>query len=256
MTLLALFACSAPELLSIHDVAEGSYTVVVPDGVDPATAPALFHLHPNGLGDRTAGQESVQQALADEGLVGVFPQGWGTDASTDWNVGDNRHDIPRDDVAFLDDVAADVIDRYDPPSMWLGGASKGGAMTFELACLADESPFDGFVPMTGAIEKELPGPCTHPARPIRHLEGKKDDDHWPLYTADRPESSHMGIMDSFEALTTTTDGCLDGPTEVDGDCTTWTACAEPVTLCWYDGGHHIPGDWLHRQAATIRDMGG
>jgi len=252
--LASMLGCASLEALSTHDVADGTYTVFVPDGLDAASAPILTHLHPNGLGDRTAGLEAVQRALAEEGLIGVFPQGWGTDASTDWNVGDNRHDIPRDDVAFLNQVADDVLDRYAPASLWLGGASKGGAMTFELACLADDSPFDGFVPMTGAIEKELPGPCVHPPRPIRHLQGRNDDDHWPLHTADRPTSSHMGIMDSLDALTTTPEACLEGPTEVDGDCTTWTGCAEPITLCWYDGGHGIPSDWVHRQADALRAL--
>jgi len=251
-----LLACASDAGLTSHEVAEGEYWVFVPEGVDAAEAPALFHLHANGLGDRDAANESIQQALLDEGLVGIFPQGWGTDASTDWNVGDNRHDIPRDDIAFLQRVADDVLDRYGAPSLWLGGGSKGGAMTYELACLADDSPFDGFVPMTGAIEKELPAACTHPPRPLRHLQGVNDDDHWPLHTADRPTSSHMGIIDSLEELTTSTDACLDGPSDVDGDCTTWTTCAEPLTLCWYDGGHRLPNDWVRRQATTIRSFGG
>jgi len=256
IAMLLLLACSpSSEPLVTHEVEDGFYTAVVPNGVDPSTATVLFHLHANGLGHQTAAQVDVQDALADEGLVGIFPEGWGDDASTDWNVGDNRHDIPRDDIAFLQQVADDVLDRYAPTSMFLGGTSKGGAMTYELACLGDDSPFDGFVPMTGAIEKELPGPCVHPPRPLRHLQGRSDDDHWPLHTSDRPESSHMGIMDSLEALTTTGDDCLDGPTEVDEDCTTWTSCAEPVTLCWYDGGHRVPSDWVHRQADRIRGMG-
>lgn len=255
MYLFALWtACVSSEPLPIHDVADGAYTVFVPDGVDPASAPALMHLHANGLGDRTANLMPVQRAFAEEGLIGVFPEGWGTDNKTDWNVGNNRSDVPRDDVAFLNQVADDVLDRYGPASLWLGGASKGGAMTFELACLAEDSPFDGFVPMTGAIEKELPGPCLHPPRPLRHLQGRLDDDHWPLYTADRPASSHMGVMDSLEALTTSSDACLEGATEVDGDCTTWTDCVEPITLCWYDGKHAIPGNWVHRQADAVRAL--
>jgi len=254
MLVLSLIACGPGPGLSSHDVAEGTYWVYVPDGVDPAEAPALFHLHANGLAERDATREGLQADLAAEGLVGVFPAGWGPDASTDWNVGDNRHDIPRDDVAFLLSVAADLEQRYAPASLWLGGASKGGAMTFELACLADDSPFAGFLPMSGAIEKSLPGPCTHPPRPIRHLQGEEDDDHWPLHTADRPTSSHMGIIDSLQELTTTTDACLDGPSVVEGDCETWTDCAEPVTLCWHPGGHRLPGDWVHRQAEALRTL--
>jgi poly(3-hydroxybutyrate) depolymerase len=246
-------------------VAEGSYYVVVPDGVDPATAPMLAHLHHSGQGQKDASREAIQTALAAEGLVGLFPQGWG-DAQDDWNVGDNRHDIPRDDVAFLLDVAIDVVARYQPASLWLGGGSKGGAMTYELGCLADDSPFDGFLPIAGAVEKPLPRGCTHPSRPIRHLEGIRDDDHWPEWTADRPESSHMGIMDSFLALTTTDGSCMPqaegegpdgaaGPFQAEGhdDCVSW-ACADTVALCWYDGGHSLPSDWVHLQATAIKAL--
>ena len=247
-----LVACNAPPELETIEVDGGSYTLMRPDGVDPATAPVLVHLHANGLGALTARREGMRDDLASAGLVGVFPEGWGEDASTDWNVGDNRHDIPRDDVAFLEAVGADLLERLTPASLWLGGASKGGAMTYELACLGD-SGFDGFVPMSGAIEKELPRPCTHPSRPVRHLQGRNDPDHWPLWTADRPESSHMGIMDSLLELTTTDEGCLDTPVVDDGTCATW-ACADTVQLCWYDGGHRLPGDWVRRQADAIEAL--
>ncbi len=253
--LIVLAACGGPDGLSEHAVAEGSYTVFVPDGVDPTTAPALVHLHANGLGATTASSASVQEALATEGLVGIFPEGWGDDASTDWNVGDNRHDIPRDDVAFLVAVGDDVRDRYAPTELWLGGSSKGGAMTYELACLADDSAYDGFLPMHGAIEKALPGPCTHPPRPLHHLQGRADDDHWPLWTADRPESSHMGIMDSLLALVGTDDTCLDATVAEDEEgCQVWATCAAEVRLCWHSGGHRLPGDWVARQAEALRAL--
>jgi hypothetical protein len=244
-----------------HDVSEGHYYVVVPPGVDPSTAPALVHLHHSGRADVDAYDERLLEAFAAEGLVGVFPQGWG-DERDDWNVGDNRHDIPRDDVAFLLEVAGDVSQRLSPGSLWLGGASKGGAMTWELACLAAESPFDGFLPMTGAIEKPLPAPCVHPPRPLRHLQGLHDDGHWPEWTADDPESSHMGIMDSLAALEGADPACLptspdagpdgsEGPYDAEPGCLSWD-CDAPLALCWYDGGHGVPRDWVSRQATAVR----
>lgn len=251
-----LLACGPSDAPVAHEVDEGYYTVVVPDGVDPATAPILVHLHANGLGAATAAKADVQQALADEGLVGVFPEGWGDDASTDWNVGDNRHAIPRDDIAFLRDVADDLLDRYSGDGLWLGGSSKGGAMTWELACLADDSPFDGFLPIAGAIEKTLPGPCVHPPRPLRHLQGRRDDDHWPLHTADAPTSSHMGIIDSFQALADTDPACIDATVAEDADgCQRFAACGAERRLCWHEGGHRLPSDWVARQAASMRSLG-
>ena len=255
-TLLLAMAmgCSGTKLaVEPLDVDLGRYWLVTPSGLDPADGPLLLHLHANGAGERDANDADIQAQLDEAQLVAVFPDGGGAPGD-DWNVGINKDDIPRDDTVFLAQVATDLRDRFGEVELWLGGSSKGGAMTFEMACLG-EPAFTGFLPIAGAIEAPLPGPCTNAPRPIRHLEGEQDDT-WPLYWADDPDSSHMGIMDSLDALTTTDPACFLGATPaIEGDCRVWSGCAEEVRLCYHPGGHHLPADWVARQMQGMVDLG-
>lgn len=255
MLFATLLACGTPEPTpdGAYEVTDGRYWLVVPDGVALGDGPVLVHLHASGAGERLAKQDDLRRQLGEAGLVGVFPDGGG-EPGDDWNVGINKDDIPRDDTVFLADVAIDLQDRFGPLELWLGGGSKGGAMTYEMACLG-EPHYAGFVPMTGAIEAPLPGPCTHPPAPIRHLEGTEDD-RWPVWWSDDPDSSHMGIMDSLAELTTADAACLAEAAEVDGACEVWSGCADTVSLCWYEGEHALPDDWVRWQADGIRLLSG
>jgi len=146
----------------------------------------------------------------------------------DWRVGVNKDDIG---------------------DLWLSGYSKGGAMTYDMACLGEEV-YAGFLPMSGAFQDWVPELCEHDARLIRHLQGAEDD-KWPLNTADDPTSSHEGIIDSLRGLQSAGDGCMESAPVEEESCLSWPSCGVDVRLCFFEGGHTKPDGWILDHRAWI-----
>lgn len=245
--LLSLSACAPASVQSVTVDDWRAWIYVPPDLEGPA--PAVFHLHHSGEGRAQVDSAALQRDLDAAGLIGVFPEGGG-EPGDDWRVGRNKDDIPRDDRAFLAEVARKVRARGDVDSVWLGGFSKGGAMTYDMACLG-EDVFDGFLPMSGAMEDRVFEECPAAQRPIRHLQGRRDD-RWPVNTADDPESSHKGIVESLLALQDDA-ACMETSTE-EGDCVVWTGCDRDTRLCFFDGGHGEPDGFFQGHRAWIDSL--
>ena len=249
--LLLLTACGPGEgEATVEEVALSgwSYWVVVPADLPEAPVPALVHLHHSGNGEKMAASGENQAMLAEAGMIGIFPMGGG-EPGDDWRVGRNKDDIPRDDRGFLADVARDVSERYGADGgVWLSGFSKGGAMVYDYACLGEEGLYAGFLPMAGAFEDWIFDDCTHGPAPVRHMQGSEDD-RWPRHTADDPDSSHQGIVESLAGLAAADGGCMDAEPDHDGSCEVWSTCPTDVRLCTYDGGHSRPDGWIvsHRE---------
>lgn len=238
MLLLLALACSdgGPYAVTVDGY---DYWIYVPEGLDEP-ADTLVHLHHSGDGQALAESAANQRDLEAAGLIGVFPMGGG-EPGDDWRVGVNKDGIPRDDRAWLAAVARDLMDRGDVAALWMSGYSKGGAMAYDYACLG-EPLYEGYLPMSGAFQDQVPEDCPNEARPIRHLQGAEDD-KWPLTTAADPESSHEGILDSLEGLAVTAGDCMATSVE-EGDCQVWPECGADVRLCWFDGGHEKPDGWI------------
>jgi len=241
---LTLACANAPYAV---DLDAWQYWVYAPEEL-PEGAPAVVHLHHSGDGRELAESPDIQRQLTEAGMLGVFPMGGGVPGD-DWRVGVNKDDITRDDRGFVADVGRDLrATRDDLGDLWLSGYSKGGAMTYDYACLG-EPVYAGFLPMSGAFEDWVHDTCSHDARPIRHLQGA-DDDKWPVRTEDDPESSHEGIIDSLAGLQAGGECVAAEPVEADG-CLVWDACEVDVRLCFFDGGHEKPDDWLLAHRAWI-----
>ena len=259
VALLFLSACGGEVRVERYTLPEGDYWLVQPRGLRGAAVPGLVHLHHSGDGQELAENLDNQAELVDAGLIGIFPMGGG-EPGDDWRVGRNKDNIPRDDRAFLADVARDV--RLQVPeltTLWLSGFSKGGAMVYDYACLGEGALYSGFLPIAGAFQDWILEDCTHPAAPIRHLQGSEDD-KWPRTTADDPDSSHEGILDSLAGLPATDATCmLDAPlavAEESDDCEVWVTCPEDVRLCIFDGGHYEPPGWIRGHGAWIGEVSG
>ena len=245
--LVLLCACAGPTTgVSAMPIDAWNAWVYVPEGLPDEPVPAVVHLHYAGEGEGLAYNGELQRELTDARMIGVFPEGGG-EPGDDWRVGHNKDDIQRDDRAFLADVARALRDRDDISTIWLGGFSKGGAMTYDMACLG-EDVYDGFLPMGGAMEDWIFEDCPAAQRPFRHLQGR-DDDRWPVRTEDDPDSSHKGIIESITALQDDP-SCMDRSVEA-GDCTVWPDCAADTRLCFFEGGHWEPDGFLIAHRAWI-----
>lgn len=244
-----LSACRGEVWVEQVSLPEGDYWLVIPRALPEGGVPGVVHLHHSGDGQSLAEDAQNQAELVTAGLIGIFPMGGG-EPGDDWRVGRNKDDIPRDDRAFLADVARDVEAREALSGLWLSGFSKGGAMVYDYACLGEPSLYQGFLPMAGAFQDWVPEDCSHPAAPIRHLQGSADHT-WPRTTAEDPDSSHEGILDSLQGLNATDDTCLQSAPDVASSetmlqdvCEIWSGCPVDVRLCVFEGGHTEPAGWL------------
>ena len=181
------------------------------------------------------------------GVLGVFPDGvdgsWG-------HVGSPSQD--RDELAFLDEVMADLEARFDldPTRRWVSGHSQGGSMAWDAACYRGDH-FTGLMPNAGAFWEPLPETCPAGPMTLRHTHGTNDRTV-PL------EGRAIGRWqqgDVFEGLAIwrAVNGCAEAPDrtveEGPSTCQVWDAsCAsgEEIWLCLHDGEHAAPAGWAGR----------
>ena len=228
-------------------VAEGSYNLMRPEAEDPAGI--VMHLHGGG----GTGQGMLNSGLASEalarGYVFVSPSGehpenrW----SRDWSVRADGMSFDRDDVAFLRDVLADVRQQTGLPDapMLLAGFSRGGSMTWEMACL-DPDFADAYAPLAGAFWEVLPAGCEGPVR-LFHTHG------WTDRTVPLEGRSFGAVVQGDVwgslALLRETNGCTNRQPESSSFTDQnwfrhWTDCdAGQIDLWLHRGGHGAPDGW-------------
>ncbi|MEM7525995.1 MAG: PHB depolymerase family esterase, partial [Pseudomonadota bacterium] len=123
------------------EVSGGVYHAATPGGAGPH--PALIFLHGfGGTGEGVIRNKGLVNAILARGYAVVAPQG------LPWREGQRggawnsmKREARRDDVAFLNDVAAAAADRHglDRSRMLIAGFSGGGMMTWRVACDAPKS---------------------------------------------------------------------------------------------------------------------
>jgi len=150
------------------------YNVLFPADSDyDVLRPAILMLHGNTASAEMLLQETNMTQFAPRaGFFLVMPDGVPTPGATmrsrsrSWNAGtccDEAFLNNVDDVAFLDAVLDDLLDRFpvDPKGVFISGTSNGGAMALRAACsLADRlagvgldcASFEAFDGMTCATE--------------------------------------------------------------------------------------------------------
>ncbi len=145
---LCLIACKgdgkqAPALTtrpSATVIATRPYEVHAPPRHD-GRAPLLVLLHGFGGDHVDVAEHFGVAALADEhGFYVALPDGTADpEGRRFWNATDgccNFHDLPVDDVAYLDAVIDEAVARYpvDPARVYVAGYSNGGFMAHRYAC--------------------------------------------------------------------------------------------------------------------------
>jgi polyhydroxybutyrate depolymerase len=220
-------------------------------------APVVIALH--GLGgtgsdfEQWAGFDTVADR---EGFVAVYPDA----IDGKWSYGrpiiaamPMIGDEPVDDVGFLRLVIDELIDKKiaDPGRIYVSGASRGGLMSYTLACALSDR-IAAVAPMiTGMTDHQIED-C-HPGRPmpLMLIAGTNDNaqvyDGW-IYAAGRQESV-AETLEYWRVL----DGCTgqEGsllPRRNASDRTRvavikWTGCRRDTEVLLYKvigGGHQLP----------------
>ncbi len=152
----------------------GEYYVALPE--TPDQPPAVIWLHGYGR----SGKAMIQNAayvdpFIRRGYAVIMPSGQPSinDKDLDWGVADG-YDLARDDVAFIDAVRADAVERFgiDPSRILIAGFSRGGSMVWDLACHAPELA-SGFAAAAGAFWEPMTTDCDAPVH-LFHVHGFKD----------------------------------------------------------------------------------
>jgi polyhydroxybutyrate depolymerase len=119
------------------DGAQRTYTIYVPDGLDPAKRyPIVMALHGGlGNGERVAQQTGLPDHVDRRGFIGVFPDSKGKQ----WNDGRETTRSGPDDVAFLVKLVRQIASESggDPKRVYVAGVSNGGMMVQRLICETD-----------------------------------------------------------------------------------------------------------------------
>lgn len=166
-------ACAMPQ---------GSYHIALPSPdqrspvqAEPAAAmPAVVFLHGyGGSGLAALNNQAVVQGLTARGYAVIAPDALPRRGGPrSWNFFPGWQG--RDEVEFLQDVAADAAARFglDRQTMLLAGFSAGGFMVNYLACAAPEA-FAGYAPIAGGFWRPQPKTCSGEIR-LFHSHGWSD----------------------------------------------------------------------------------
>lgn len=250
--LIALAGCGSPCGDGVPCVVDGGQYLAFPPPGARGPVPLVLAMH--GAGSEAASIASSRhvQAANDAGVLLVAPEG----EDGGWQVvpGFSFSDDPRDDIAWLDAVRTDALDRFgaDPDRTISTGFSIGASMSLLIACDAPEA-WTVFYPTGGSFWEPQPADCGSPVRPVRHVHGEADET-WPVEGRSFG-AAQQGSVDDEMALWTNVHGCDPGATEVHEDgpltCTRWTDCrtGQPVEDCRHDGGHQRPDDWIGAMVA-------
>ena len=252
-------AAACPGGESACEIGDSDYFLQVPDA-EPPTMLVLF-LGGNGANARRIASRSgaVATFLARGAAVAV-PQGLPPhgEQAPNWAVRDGRR-MPRDDLAFLQDVIADAQARLgvEKVPVLMTGFSRGGSMIWDIACQVPAAA-DAYAPIAGGFWFPEPETCVGPVH-LFHTHGFADTvvplEGRPV----RDGTRQQGDVFAGLRLWHTTNGCgsrADAHEMADGVWTKrWTNCnMGSVTLMLHDGGHAVPGGWAETAIAWFEGL--
>ncbi|OIQ44576.1 MAG: polyhydroxybutyrate depolymerase [Roseobacter sp. MedPE-SW] len=161
------------------ELPQGSYHVDLPEvdevpGAGHSRAPAVMFLHGHGgSGAGTLNNRAMVEGLTARGYAVIAPDALPrSSGARSWTFFPGWQG--RDELAFLQEVAADAAERFelDREGMILAGFSAGGFMVNYLACAAPEA-FAGYAPIAGGFWRPQPTSCTGEIR-LFHSHGWND----------------------------------------------------------------------------------
>lgn len=210
-----------------------------------------------GTGERMMQLTSFKQQAADLQYVAVFPEGTAeiTGGKT-WNAGDccgTAETSGIDDVAFLDQLLAELSPRVCADRVLAAGYSNGGMMGLRWACQGKERP-DAVVSVAGVFAAEA---CDGDPLPMMAWNGTGDD----VVPYDGSENkfgeSFPSVDDSMRQMLAMNACSEDEPRQtIDGDTTieTWSCEADTQLFSIKDWPHKWPGGGNERDGPVLEDV--
>lgn len=239
------------------DLGDRAYFAALPDA-SPAPLPAIVYIHGwGGSGVGALKNNAMVRGFLERGYAVIAPDGVPREGrsgrSWRFHPRSNGQDA---EIAFLSDVRADAIDRFnlDPDRIILAGFSIGGSMTAYTACKIPDG-FSAYAPLGGNFWRPHPEGCAGPVR-LLHTHGWSDGTV-PLegrvvnnLPADDPNAFAQGDIFHALSLWREANGCSHLKAdrfETDGLFwrRAWDRCTEgsALELALFAGGHSIPTAW-------------
>ena len=228
-----------------------------PASLGSRAAPLVIALH--GLGQSIYSLRDwlrLDDVAERAGFYVVYPQA----IDLSWNYGKplakpmpvvNGETV--DDVGFIRKMIDDLVARQlaDPSRIYVTGMSRGGLMTFTLACaLADR--IAAAAPLITGMTDHQRDDC-HPARALPLMAVAGTDDRAERYDGETAPNGRLLSVPETMAFWRNVDGCKDeavqpiphlhdtDPTEI--NLVEWQSCKEDTALKLYrvqHGGHQLP----------------
>lgn len=236
----------------------GHYRIRKPEGAGPH--PAVVYLYGSlGNSARKIADSGFVQAFVERGYAVIVPVAldlrYTTGLGSGWFLRHERGRRKRDDIKFVEEVLGDaqVRHRIDRRRVMIVGMSRGGFLTWEIACHRPDLA-QAFAPIAAGYLGPMPKRCEKSVK-ILHTHGRGDR-IVPL-RSDKPwTSAGARAMPLGDALNTMarTNGCSSPARPVkfrEYDRTTWSGCPRgaSVDLLVHNGGHTIPYSWY----STVMD---
>ena len=227
----------------------GLYSARVPEGA-ARPLPAVLYLHgTKGSGEAfIARTQLINDALRRKWAV-IAPTGLGMRYASGFFSGWSLDQSPgpeRDELGFLEQVLADAERRFgiDRQKVLIVGYSRGGFLTWELACKAPEIA-TAFAPVSALYWGQMPETCAA-GKPILHLHGQRDRGV-PL-TGQRHANGTTVMTPAAEVIEVflAANGCAPGGERKSalpggGTRTDWLGCPDdgPLSQVLLPGGHRF-----------------
>ncbi|MEZ4241432.1 MAG: PHB depolymerase family esterase [Myxococcota bacterium] len=228
---------------------EWTSLLYVPPGPGPRDLVVVLH-GGDGTPEKILAQTDFEQAAAGHRVAVLAPASAEVPGheGRHWNSGNHPEGEVggRDDVAYLDTVAAAVAPQVCAKRILAAGFSNGGQMAHRWACQGKQP-----VALLSAAGRLLVPPSTCTQRPFLGYVGTLDP-NFDRTPHDGP--NQVSVKETFD-LWAKINGCK-GESEADpkdAQCRVGTGCAEPTELCILPGLHHAWPSPHNRKKPTDTD---
>ena len=154
-------------------IASGTYRISLPERTTQSIGAIVFAHGYQGTAAGVMKNTGLIKMATDRGLALIAIDA----GSEDWNLPDAPGNSvqPRDEMAYLDAVMADVAIRFgvDAKQTVISGFSAGGMFVWNVACARGDA-YAGYIPYSGTFWKGPPATCPAAAQNIIHVHGTAD----------------------------------------------------------------------------------
>lgn len=227
------FACSET---SDCPVETGTYRIRMPVG-GSVDVPAIIFAHGyQGSSAGTMKSAGLRDMAADRGLAFIALDASGDDWAIPNAPGASTNG--RDEMAYLDQVVADIVTRFnvDPDRIVIAGFSAGGMFAWNIICDRGDT-FAGYIPYSGTFWKGPPATCAAGQANVIHIHGTVDRTV-PMAGRAIAETRQGDVTQTF-AMYATDKGFSGAEGYELGDmaCTHRASGDNRLDLCLFDGNH-------------------